>query len=57
MLARQCEVDEHSEASWNGRVHTAMLDLSLYNDVYQGKVDFLNWYGKRATFSRVVDCF
>jgi hypothetical protein len=31
-LATECESNEHSEASWNGRVHTYLLDLALYNE-------------------------
>ncbi|KAI1593419.1 hypothetical protein PtrCC142_011319 [Pyrenophora tritici-repentis] len=41
-LATECESNEHSEASWNGRVHTYLLDLALYNDVFKGKVGFLD---------------
>lgn len=42
-LARQCEVDGHSEASWNGRIHTTLLDLALFNKQYDEIIDFLNW--------------
>lgn len=42
-LAIECESNEHSEASWNGRVHTYLLDLALYNQTYCGKVGFLDW--------------
>ena len=42
-LAIECESNEHSEASWNGRVHTYLLDLALYNEMFRGKVGFLDW--------------
>ncbi|PVH91466.1 hypothetical protein DM02DRAFT_704751 [Periconia macrospinosa] len=40
-LAIECESNEHSEASWNGRVHTYLLDLALYNEAFRGKIGFL----------------
>ena len=42
-LATECESNEHSEASWNGRVHTYILDLALYNEVFLGKLGVLDW--------------
>lgn len=43
-LATECKSNEHSEASWNGRVHTYLLDLALYNSTFNGKVGFLDWW-------------
>ena len=42
-LATECESNEHSEASWNGRVHTHLLDLAFYNEMFLGKLGFLDW--------------
>lgn len=42
-LVTECASNEHSEASWNGRVHTYLLDLALYNETFHGKVGFLDW--------------
>lgn len=54
-LATECETNEHSEASWNGRVHTYLLDLAFYNEKFLGKLGFLDWYGvsetRRATIA------
>ena len=42
-LATECESSEHSEASWNGRVYTYLLDLAFYNETFRGKLGFLDW--------------
>jgi hypothetical protein len=51
-LATECESNEHSESSWNGRVHTYLLDLALYNETFHGKVGFLDWC---VSWSRTAD--
>jgi hypothetical protein len=42
-LATECELNSHGEASWNGRVHTFVLDLAFYNETFRGKLGFLDW--------------
>ena len=42
-LASKAEMDGHSEAHWNCRVHNAVLDLAIHNEHYQDKVDWMNW--------------
>jgi hypothetical protein len=48
-LATECESNEHSEASWNGRVHTYLLDLAFDNETFIGKLGFLDWWDSRST--------
>ncbi|KAI9755117.1 MAG: hypothetical protein M1815_005209 [Lichina confinis] len=41
-LASKAEMDGHSEAHWNCRVHNAVLDLAIHNEHYQDRVDWMN---------------
>ncbi|KAL1634259.1 hypothetical protein SLS58_010764 [Diplodia intermedia] len=41
-LAHDCSNGDHCEAEWNGRVHTAVLDLALYNPSFKQRTRFMN---------------